>query len=33
MKRNLFAISLLLMLSVAARAEIRRAEMTVFGMD
>ena len=33
MKRNLFALSLLLMMSVAARGEIRRAQMTVFGMD
>jgi hypothetical protein len=29
----MFAIAFLLMTAVSARAEIRRAEMTVFGMD
>ena len=33
MKVKMFAIALIVMTAVTARAEIRRAEMTVFGMD
>ena len=33
MKMKMFAISLLLITAISANAEIRRAEMAVFGMD
>ena len=33
MKLKLFAIALLMMAAISSQAELKRAEMTVYGMD